>query len=151
MRAPRGCSVSHSTRTPLPQSNWKEKERKNNAKFSGHYVRPRTHTVLAQCACTTFAPKDIPCLLFSKSSYFSSGSRVTPLPTCLETGRYKRPRMPEELRQFQMFSDRDLVEDEDNFLFNCPCYEDFQQGWLAKIKVPADLPHIPLASRAELM
>ena len=31
------------------------KRRKNNAKFSGHYVRPRMHTQRS-CALTTFAP-----------------------------------------------------------------------------------------------
>ena len=34
----------------------KEEERKNNAKFSGHYVRPRTHAQRL-CAHTPIGPK----------------------------------------------------------------------------------------------
>ena len=32
-----------------------KRKRKNNAKFSGHYVRPHTHAQRS-CACTPFAP-----------------------------------------------------------------------------------------------
>ena len=45
----------------------KEERRKNNAKFSGHYVRPCTHNMRAR-ARTTFAPIIMPSLVATTSA-----------------------------------------------------------------------------------
>ena len=50
----RHAKIQNRRQTPSGRkvSGRKEKERKNNAKFSGRYVRPRTHNVRAHVLCS---------------------------------------------------------------------------------------------------
>ena len=49
------ATTSASTRKMFVRMHSARTKRKNNAKFSGHYVRPRTHAQRS-CARTPFAP-----------------------------------------------------------------------------------------------
>ena len=61
---------------------------------------------------------------------FMAQLRLSSLPLRLETGRYERPRLPEQARLCKVCSDGISVESESHSIFFCTSYCDIRCGWL---------------------
>ena len=62
----------------------------------------------------------------------------------IETGRYARPRLPEEARICQICQNQGQVpEDEEHFLFKCETYENERSDWLSSLVKPENFAILP--------
>jgi hypothetical protein len=81
---------------------------------------------------------------------FLAQLRLSSLPIRLETGRYERPRLPEQARLCQICSDGVSVENEEHFIFICTCFHDIRQVWLTKLKIPQNFSQLPISDKLKL-
>ena len=62
----------------------------------------------------------------------------------IETGRYARPRLPEEARICQICQNQGQTkEDEVHFLFKCETYENERSAWLSSLLKPENFSILP--------
>jgi hypothetical protein len=81
---------------------------------------------------------------------FMAKLRLSSLPIRLETGRYERPRLPEQARLCKVCADGNSVENESHFVFCCTSYCDIRQVWLARLKIPPNFSQLLLADKLKL-
>ena len=81
---------------------------------------------------------------------FLAQFRLSSLPIRLETGRYERPRLPEQARLCQVCSDGVSIENEEHFAFFCASYHNIRQVWLAKMKVPLNFIQLPIPEKLKI-
>ena len=67
---------------------------------------------------------------------FLAKTRLAALPLRLETGRYERPRLPEQDRLCPSCKSKQDVENEEHFVFFCNQYHFLRQKWLAELEKP---------------
>ena len=81
--------------------------------------------------------------------------RVGSLPLRLETGRFCKPYLPENLRTCQVCVDKNVIgrsiENELHFLFDCSAYERLRAEWLSKLKLPNNFESIPTPEKMSLV
>ena len=66
----------------------------------------------------------------------------------IETGRYARPRLPEEARICQICQNQGQTpEDEVHFLFNCETYESERSAWLSSLVKPENFSILPTSEK----
>ena len=65
-------------------------------------------------------------------------TRLSNLSIRIETSRFERPRIDENLRICLACNDGTSVENEHHVIFQCSVYSDLRMAWLRKIKTPDD-------------
>ena len=78
-------------------------------------------------------------------------TRLSNLSIRIETGRFERPRIDENLRIFQACNDGTSVENGNHVIFQCSVYSDLRTIWLSKIKVPEDFSELLSADKLKIV
>ena len=83
---------------------------------------------------------------------FLAKIRLDCLEIRIETGRYARPRLPEEARTCLVCPNQNQeVENEVHFLFNCQTYQAERLAWTQKLTVPDNFLTLPEAEKLDFV
>ena len=78
-------------------------------------------------------------------------TRLSNLSIRIETGRFERPRINENLRFCPACVDGTSVENEHHVIFKCSVYSDLRTVWFRKIKVPDNFSELVSAEQLKLV
>ena len=81
---------------------------------------------------------------------FLAQLRLSALPIRLETGRYERPKLPEQARLCQACSDGVSVENEEHYLYFCASYNEIRQVWMSRANIPENFYHLSSPERLKI-
>ena len=82
---------------------------------------------------------------------FMSKIRLGCLDIRIETGRYARPRLPEEARICQIcHNPGQTPENEVHFLLKCEAYERERSAWLSSLEKPENFPILPPSEKLRI-
>ena len=82
---------------------------------------------------------------------FVALTRLSNLTIRLETGRFKRPPVPEHLRLCPACSDGISVESESHLIFQCSAYHELRQKWIRKLKIPENFNELEISLKLKIV
>ena len=79
-------------------------------------------------------PTNLSLPLTFRQKMFIAKLRLSALPITIETGRFKRPRLPTYEKLCAICGVPNAIENEEHFMFVCPSYDNLLNTWMASLR-----------------